>query len=131
MTIIFQSTTNKEIFSYDIEDKTPSSIYYEFDIELKDMKDGEYEYLLIENPDGLMVVSNTNNVFESELGDPVIIVAENLPLTAAEKILISYMGETFPKEVLAFGLCRIGDYKTSKTEYNKQTKYVTYERKYE
>ena len=129
MTIIFQSTTNKEIFSYDIEDKTPSSIYYEFDIELKDMKDGEYEYLLIENPDGLMVVSNTNNVFESELGDPVIIVAENLPLTAAEKILISYMGETFPKEVLAFGLCRIGDYKTSKTEYNKQTKYVTYERK--
>lgn len=129
MTIIFQSTTNKEIFSYDIEDKTPSSIYYEFDIELKDMKDGEYEYLLIENPDGLMVVSNTNNVFESELGDPVIIVAENLPLTAAEKILISYMGETFPIEVLAFGLCRIGDYKTSKTEYNKQTKYVTYERK--
>ena len=76
-----------------------------------------------------MVVSNTNNVFESELGDPVIIVAENLPLTAAEKILISYMGETFPIEVLAFGLCRIGDYKTSKTEYNKQTKYVTYERK--
>lgn len=129
MTIIFQSTTSKEIFSYDIEDKTPSSIYYEFDIELKDMKDGEYEYLLIENPDGLMVVSNTNNVFESELGDPVIIVAENLPLTAAEKILISYMGETFPIEVLAFGLCRIGDYKTSKTEYNKQTKYVTYERK--
>lgn len=129
MTIIFQSTTNKEIFSYDIEDKTPSSIYYEFDIELENMKDGEYEYLLIENPDGLMVVSNTNNVFESELGDPVIIVAENLPLTAAEKILISYMGETFPIEVLAFGLCRIGDYKTSKTEYNKQTKYVTYERK--
>ena len=129
MTIIFQSTTNKEIFSYDIEDKTPSSIYYEFDIELENMKDGEYEYLLIENLDGLMVVSNTNNVFESELGDPVIIVAENLPLTAAEKILISYMGETFPIEVLAFGLCRIGDYKTSKTEYNKQTKYVTYERK--
>lgn len=129
MTIIFQSTTNKEIFSYDIEDKTPSSIYYEFDIELENMKDGEYECLLIENPDGLMVVSNTNNVFESELGDPVIIVAENLPLTAAEKILISYMGETFPIEVLAFGLCRIGDYKTSKTEYNKQTKYVTYERK--
>ena len=129
MTIIFQSTTNKEIFSYDIEDKTPSSIYYEFDIELENMKDGEYEYLLVENLDGLMVVSNTNNVFESELGDPVIIVAENLPLTAAEKILISYMGETFPIEVLAFGLCRIGDYKTSKTEYNKQTKYVTYERK--
>ena len=129
MTIIFQSTTSKEIFSYDIEDKTPSSIYYEFDIELENMKDGEYEYLLVENLDGLMVVSNTNNVFESELGDPVIIVAENLPLTAAEKILISYMGETFPIEVLAFGLCRIGDYKTSKTEYNKQTKYVTYERK--
>ena len=129
MTIIFQSTTNKEIFSYDIEDKTPSGIYYEFDIELENMKDGEYEYLLIENLDGLMVVSNTNNVFESELGDPVIIVAENLPLTAAEKILISYMGETFPIEVLAFGLCRIGDYKTSKTEYNNQTKYVTYERK--
>lgn len=129
MTIIFQSTTSKEIYSYDIEDNTPESVYYEFDIELKDMKDGEYEYLLIENADKLRVVSNFNNVFKSDISDPVILMDTTLPLTADKKILIWNMGETFPIEVLAFGLCRIGDYKTSKTEYNKQTKYVTYERK--
>lgn len=129
MTIIFQSTTSKEIFSYNIVDNTPDSIYYEFDIELDGMKDGEYEYLLIENPDMLRVVSNYNNVFKSDIADPVVIVNNALPLTADEKILIWNMGNKFPIEVLAFGLCRIGDYKTSKTEYNNQNKYMTYERK--
>ena len=129
MTIIFQNTTSKEIFSYNIEDNTPDGIYYEFEIELKDMQDGEYEYLLIENPDKLMVVSNFNNVFTSELSDPVILMDTSLPLTAEKKILVWSMGEIFPIEVLAFGLCRVGDYKTSKTEYNKQTKYLVYDRK--
>ena len=88
MTIIFQNTTSKEIFSYNIEDNTPDGIYYEFEIELKDMQDGEYEYLLIENPDKLMVVSNFNNVFKSELSDPVILMDTSLPLTAEKKILV-------------------------------------------
>lgn len=88
MTIIFQSTTSKEIYPYDIEDNTPDSVYYEFDIELKDMKDGEYEYLLIENADKLRVVSNFNNVFKSDISDPVILMDTTLPLTADKKILI-------------------------------------------
>ena len=129
MTIIFQNTTSKEIFSYNIEDNTPDGIYYEFDIELKDMKDGEYEYLLIENPDRLKVVSNYNNVFKSDIANPVVIVNNALPLTAEDKILVWSMGEVFPIEILAFGLCRVGNYKTSKTEYNKQTKYLVYDRK--
>ena len=129
MTIIFQSTTSKEIYSYNIEDNTPDGIYYEFDIELKDMQDGEYEYLLIENPDRLKVVSNFNNAFKSEIADPVVLMDTLLPLTARDKILILDMGTVTPIEVLAFGLCRIGDYKTSKTEYNKQNKYLVYDRK--
>lgn len=130
MTIIFQSTTNKEIFSYDIEDKTPSSIYYEFDIELENMKDGEYEYLLIENPSKLKVVSNINNVFKSELANPVILVdLSGGSLTNGAKIMISEMGETFPINMLACGLMRIGDYKSSKVAYNKDSKYTVYERK--
>lgn len=129
MTIIFQNTTSKEIFSYNIEDNTPDGIYYEFDIELKDMQDGEYEYLLIENPDRLKVVSNYNNVYKSDIANPVVIVNNALPLTAEDKILVWSMGEVCPIEILAFGLCRIGNYKTSKTEYNKQTKYLVYDRK--
>lgn len=129
-TLILQNSVTKEIFSYNLVDNTPDSIYYEFNIELQDMIDGEYEYLLIENPDKLKVVSNFNNVFESELADPVIMVDLSCgTLTAGAKIVITEMGETHPLNVLTFGLMRIGDYKSSKVTYNKQNKYVTYERK--
>lgn len=129
-TLILQNSVTKEIFSYNLVDNTPDSIYYEFNIELQDMIDGEYEYLLIENPDKLKVVSNFNNVFESELADPVIMVDLSCgTLTAGAKIMITEMGETHPLNVLTFGLMRIGDYKSSKVTYNKQNKYVTYERK--
>ena len=129
-TLILQNSVTKEIFSYNLEDNTPDSIYYEFNIELQDMIDGEYEYLLIENPARLPISSNYNNVFDSEMEDPVIIVnLEGKPLTAGAEILIADRGEVRRIDVLTFGLMRIGDYKSSKVTYNKQNKYVTYERK--
>lgn len=129
-TLILQNSVTKEIFFYNLVDNTPDSIYYEFNIELQDMIDGEYEYLLIENPDKLKVVSNFNNVFRSELADPVIMVDLNCgTLTAGAKIMIVEMGETYPLNVLTFGLMRIGDYKSSKVTYNKENKYTVYERK--
>jgi hypothetical protein len=129
-TLILQNSVTKEIFSYNLVDNTPDSIYYEFNIELQDMIDGEYEYLLIENPARLPISSNYNNVFDSEMEDPVIIVnLEGKPLTAGAEILIADRGEVRRIDVLTFGLMRIGDYKSSKVTYNKQNKYVTYERK--
>lgn len=128
--LILQNSVTKEIFSYNLVDNTPDSIYYEFNIELQDMIDGEYEYLLIENPARLPISSNYNNVFDSEMEDPVIIVnLDGKPLTAGAEILISDRGEVRLIDVLTFGLMRIGDYKSSKVTYNKQNKYVTYERK--
>lgn len=128
--LILQNSVTKEIFSYNLVDNTPDSIYYEFNIELQDMIDGEYEYLLIENPARLPISSNYNNVFDSEMEDPVIIVnLEGKPLTAGAEILIADRGEVRRIDVLTFGLMRIGDYKSSKVTYNKQNKYVTYERK--
>lgn len=64
-TIILQNSVTKEIFSYNLDDSTPNSIYYEFEIELQDMNDGEYEYLLIENPDNFKVISDFNNAWKS------------------------------------------------------------------
>lgn len=128
-TIILQNSVTKEIFSYNLDDSTPNSIYYEFEIELQDMNDGEYEYLLIENPDKLKVISDFNNAFKSEIGDPVVLVdLSSGTLTVGAQIMIAEMGQTFPINVLAFGLMRIGDYKSSKVTYNQQNKYVTYER---
>lgn len=128
--IILQNTVTKEIRSYNLTDNTPNSVYYEFEIELQDTTDGEYEYLLIENPDSLKIVSNFNNVFDIELADPVIMVDLNGgTLIAGAKIMISEMGETYPINVLNYGLLRIGDYKTPKTEYNKMSHYTYYERK--
>lgn len=129
-TLILQNSVTKEIFSYNLVDNTPDSIYYEFNIELQDMIDGEYEYLLIENPARLPISSNYNNVFDTEMEDPVIIVnLDGKPLTAGAEILIADRGEVRRIDVLTFGLMRIGDYKSSKVTYNKQNKYVTYERK--
>ena len=73
-TLILQNSANKEIFSYNLEDNITDSINYEFSVELQAMIDGEYVYLLIENSDKLKIVSNFNNVFESELADPVIMI---------------------------------------------------------
>lgn len=129
-TIILQNTVTKEIYSYNLTDNTPNSIYYEFEIELGNMNDGEYEYILIENPNRLKVVSNFNNVFKSELADPFILVdLSGGSLTTGAKIMISEMGETYPIDVLSYGLLRIGDYKTPKTEYNNTSHYTYYERK--
>ena len=53
-TFLIQNTISKQTYSWILEDLTPQSIYHKFDIALEDgMEEGEYEYLLIENPNSL------------------------------------------------------------------------------
>lgn len=101
---LLQNITSKQAYTWLLEDLTPESIYHKFDIDLDEgMKDGEYEWILIENPNELEIEININDIAESYLigGDTVI--------------------ETF-------GLMRIGSY-TNPLQYNKTNKYTVYERK--
>lgn len=78
-------------------------MYHKFDIQLeKDMKDGEYEWLLFPNPNELELQVNVNNIFKSYF----------------------IGGDT---EIETFGLLKIGD-KRCKVRYNPYQKYIVYGR---
>lgn len=100
-TFLIQHTTSKKAYSFILEDVTPESLYHKFNINLEeDTKDGEYEYVLIENPEQVAIDININDIFKSTLveGDTVI--------------------ETY-------GLLTIGN-DTERTVYNKQQDYIVY-----
>lgn len=102
-TILLQHTVTKQVYGYFLKDLTPESIYHKFRISLDDgMEDGEYEYLLIENPRDADVEVNVNNLFKSKM----------------------YSKEV---KVVAFGLLTVGDYKDINTQYDKEQDYVCYE----
>lgn len=87
-----------------LEDKTPTSIYHKFDIQFEEkMADGEYQWLLIKNPNGVEIEINQNDIFKSTLVDGATVIE-------------------------SFGLLRIGDYLTDTKSYNKETVYKAYER---
>jgi len=101
-TLLIQNTTTKKSYSWILDDLAPTSVYHKFGVNLdEDTKDGEYEYLLIKNPDELEIEININNIFSSKL----------------------IGGET---EIEGFGLLKIGDSKKETIQYDKTQKYITY-----
>lgn len=127
-TLLIQNTVSKEVCTYNLENLNyDENIYYKFNIVLDDnTPDGEYQYLLFENPNQIEVVVNYNNVYDSKLyGDTKILVTFTNTLTNGTQILIA--GK--PIMWLSSGLIRIGDYKSNNYQYNKQNKYQVYDRK--
>lgn len=124
--LILQNVVSKEISIYELEDKTPTSVYFKFEIELKDQRDGEYEYILFPNEDNLPVDVCENNVFRSTLMSPRILVTYNDTLSADTKVLCG--ADETEIAISAFGLFKIGDYQIEKLRYNKPSNYVVYER---
>lgn len=62
-TFLIQNNVTKQTYSWILEDLTPQSIYHKFDIALEEgMDEGEYEYLLIENPNQLEIEININDL---------------------------------------------------------------------
>lgn len=126
--ILMQNTITKEVYVYNLENQNyAENIYYKFDITLSDdMPDGEYQYILFSNPNKLEVIVDVNNPMQSELyGNPVILVTYENTLTIGTQILVA--GKPIP--VLSSGLIRVGDYQNNKYQYDKQNKYMAYERK--
>lgn len=125
--LILQHTVTKEVYTYNLENKNYSeNIYYKFDITLEDMDDGEYQYILFENPNKYDIIIDTNNIYRSELyGNPVILVTYSNTLTNGTEILVAGT----PISILSSGLMRVGNYDNNKYQYDYQSKYTAYERK--
>lgn len=124
---IIQNTITKEFYLFNLENKNyTENIYYKFDITLPDnIPDGEYQYILFNNPNKFDVIVDINNTSQSEFcGDPVILVTYENTLATGTQILVS--GKQIP--VLSSGLIKIGDYHNNKYQYDKQNKYVSYSR---
>lgn len=126
-TIVLQNTTSRKVYFYNLEDEG-SVLYYKFNISVGDIPDGEYQWILFENPDNLAVMPYTNNITESELLNATILVHYNEILTDELSILIVDEGETRSIDLCATGLMHIGDYNANNTEYAKEKQYKTYSR---
>lgn len=125
-TLILQNNITKEISQYNLLDLNPSSVYFKFEIELKDQIDGEYEYILFPNEEMLPVSVNKNNIFDNDFIYRTILVTYGETLTTDTQILS--VDDELEIEITSFGLLRIGDYKTDKMKYNKPSNYIVYER---
>lgn len=125
--LVLQHTVTKQIYIYNLNNQNYSeNIYYKFDITLEDMDDGEYQYILFENPNKYDIIIDTNNIYRSELyGNPVILVTYSNTLTNGTEILVAGT----PISILSSGLMRVGNYDNTKYQYDYQSKYTAYERK--
>lgn len=126
--LAIQHTTSKQCYAY-ILDESPNSnkLYYKFNIEVGDIPDGEYQYILIENPGEYQVVFNNNRVNQASVQDVYILVSYNDILTQGTKILVVGKGDLMTPTIVASGLMRVGDYTEDRTVYNKKQEYICYD----
>lgn len=125
-TIILQHTTTKQYWVYNLDDLSSNlSIYYKFNISLdEDMPEGEYQYVLFENPSAFPVVVDVNHIMPFEETSSILVTYDN---TLTDNTCILIAGKQI--EISSTGLIRIGDYLSNKCTYDKQQTYVSYERK--
>lgn len=88
------------------------------------MPEGEYQYVLFENPNWQEVIVDVNHIYPAEWSESILVTYDNT-LTNNTQILIA--GRTIT--VSSTGLMRIGDYNNNRYQYDKQQNYVAYERK--
>lgn len=125
-TLVLQNVISKEVNVYNLEDLTPTGVYFKFEIELKDQRDGEYEYVLFPNEDAFPIEVYENNIMKSDFMSPKILVTYNETLTTDTKVLCWANNSNI--QISAYGLLKIGDYTIEKLRYNKPSSYIVYER---
>lgn len=126
-TILLQNTITKDIYQYYVKNLSSIfSIYYQFEVEFENLIDGEYKLILINNPNhiNIEVVENTLNIKETEVGTVYFICNKNDYLTNGE--LYITLTKNNDVEIITKELVKIGDYVNPNTQYNKDTKFITY-----
>lgn len=124
--LIMQHTTTKQCWVYNVDDlNDKSNIYYKFNIDLVEgMPEGEYQYVLFENPNWQEVIVDANYIYPADWNESILVTYDNT-LTNNTQILIAGRAIT----VSSTGLMRVGDYNNNRYQYDKQQNYIMYDRK--
>lgn len=130
--LILQSTVTKKIHFQMVEDCEDSRLLYHFqDVDLRELKTGEYRYLLFNPPadDDVTVILQNDPRRTTVTDNKYILVAENKILTADDVVLV-YTGEDYevPLCCVATGLIKVGTYEQKTKQWDRPTAYKTYEK---
>ena len=128
--IIIQNTITKKykIFEQCENIACESSLYLEFALNLEGFDDGEYEMLIFENNDRLEFISSANAPKKIETSFIRFLVKDGEFIKNGEYFLVVGENQENTLQYIATEMMRIGDFKTNTKQYNKQQKYITYEK---
>ena len=128
--IIVQNTLTKKYKIFEqCENISPeSSLYLEFVLNLEGFDDGEYEMLIFENNDRLEFISSANAPKKIETSFIRFLVKDGEFIKNGEYFLVVGENQENTLQYIATEMMRIGDFKTNTKQYNKQQKYITYEK---
>ena len=128
--ILIQNTLTKK---YKILEKCEniaceSSIYLEFVLNLEGFENGEYELIVFENNDRLEFISSANAPKKIETSFIRFLIKDGSFIKNGDYFLVVGENKENTLQYIATEMMRIGDYKTNTTQYNKQQKYIAYEK---
>ena len=128
--IIVQNTLTKKykIFEQCDNIACESSLYLEFVLNLEGFDDGEYELIVFENNDRLEFISSANAPKKIETSFIRFLVKDGEFIKNGEYFLVVGENQENTLQYIATEMMRIGNYKTNIKQYNKQQKYLTYEK---
>ena len=128
--IIVQNTLTKKykIFEQCDNIACESSLYLEFVLNLEGFDDGEYELIVFENNDRLEFISSANAPKKIETSFIRFLVKDGEFIKNGEYFLVVGENQENTLQYISTEMMRIGDFKTNIKQYNKQQKYLTYEK---
>ena len=128
--IVVQNTLTKEFKILEkCENISPeSSLYLEFVLNLEGFCEGEYELIVFENNDRLEFISSANAPKKIETSFIRFLVKDGEFIKNGDYFLVVSENQENTLKYIATEMMRIGDYKTNTKQYNKQQKYMTYEK---
>lgn len=126
--IIVQNTLTKKfkIFEQCENIACESSLYLEFVLNLEGFENGEYEILIFENNDRLEFISSENAPKKITTNFIRFLVKDGEFIKNGDYFLVVSENQENTLHYIATEMLRLGDYKTNKTQYNKNQQYITY-----
>lgn len=126
--IIVQNTLTKKfkIFEQCENIACESSLYLEFVLNLEGFETGEYEMLIFENNDRLEFISSANAPKKIKTNFIRFLIKDGEFIKNGDYFLVVSENQENTLHYIATEMLRLGDYKTNKTQYNKQQQYITY-----
>lgn len=123
-TLLLQNTVTKEITIYNVTDFS-ENLYFHFEIDNLNLINGEYYLLLISNENHLPLEVITNDINSAKLESVYLLLCKDMLIINKDVQVITTL-KNADVTVVTRELCKVGDYNTTKTEYNNKKTFITY-----